>query len=360
MTFIEFDIRTLSSITVLFAFITAFGLLTFSLHHPRFKGIGISSVGLALTGVGFGLIFLRHYIPTFFSVIISNSLIPIGFIFVNHGICRFRNLKAYSTYIGIVFVLVNAAMLLQFLYVTPSVPMRIVSVSTTVGILIGLCCWNISRRYGGNRNAPTALTAIGLAFTTLYMFFRSWWAANEQILQDFMDAGMVHSLAFLAMIFTFMCIAYGLVWIASESLQNDLRQSELIISATPDLILLVDEHGVYKMANKAALEILNTDEDSLIGKSSAEFFSESFYSTITLPNLKLALSGEIGMTSTWIELPNSSPKYMALHYHPVPSALGDINLVAISGRDITERRIGSGRKAKNIFHVTGHDLYTWL
>jgi len=333
---IPLDIRTLSVMTVLFAFVFGCGLIIFSLVQRFFQGLKTVGLGLVVIGVGFFCIYLRDYVPMTVSVVVANTLLLGGLVLVDYGICRFRDIPCTSCFLGLAITIFNFLVFVHYTYTVPAVSLRIFAISTGLAMVSGLCGRDILRGGAGKATVPQKLTAVGFAAFSVFMLFRAWWVLDEGALKDFMDAGTVHGLAFLAMVFLFLCVSYGTVWMANASLQEELRKFERIISATPDMIVLVDGNGIYKMVNDAALNLMDASREEILGKSSAQLFGEEFYNTVTRPSLEKALSGEVSTTSQWVDLPESERRYVALHYHPVPDADGRISMVAISARNMTE------------------------
>lgn len=336
MTNLPLDIRTLSLIAVMSAFVSGIGLVAFSLSQRVFQGLRATGSGVLLMGCGFLLISLRDAIPLALSVIAANSLLALGLGLVNDGICLFRRIPRTSGILGLVLAIANLAAFIHFTYAQPVVQIRIFAISVTLAAISALCCRNILSEGPARPRLPQGMTALGFAGFSAFMLFRACWALSEGHLHDFMSAGTVHGLAFLAVIFLFLCISYGLVWIADDSLEKELRISERIIATTPDMIVLVDEHGTYRMVNDAGLKILGGERGDILGKSSADLFGKEFYDSVTRPSLEKAFNGEVTTTMQWLGSSKTGKRYVALYYHPVPDAEGNITMAAINARDMTD------------------------
>ncbi|MEW5773636.1 MAG: diguanylate cyclase [Thermodesulfobacteriota bacterium] len=346
MPHIPLDIRTLSFITVLFGFGFGFWLIAFAHTQRVFPGLRTAGQGMVVTGFGFFLIGLRDYAPLAVTLVLANTCILVGFVLVNDGICLFRGRKRTSRPLMLALLLAFLAAFSHASYVAPSLPLKILIICLALALVSGLSCRNMLVGEPGRATLPQKTTALGFALFGAYMLFRAVWVMNEEGLQDFMSAGAVHGLAFLAMICILIQVAYGLIWMANDSLQEELGTYERIISATPDMVVLVDGRGAYKMVNDAVLRVLGVTREAILGRSSTNMFGEEFFNAVTRPNLEKALRGEVCATSRWFDTPESGRRYISLHYHPVPDAEGAISLVAISARDMTELQIAQEERQR--------------
>ncbi|WP_461211287.1 sensor domain-containing diguanylate cyclase [Desulfocurvus sp. DL9XJH121] len=328
----------MSIITVLFAFVSGCVLILFSLRQQVLCGLKTVGAGLVAQGFGALLIGMRDSIPTALSVIAANTLILLGLLIINDGICRFRNTSRANGIPGLALVAASCLAITYYTYQSPSVPVRIFLVSSILAALAGLCARNLLHGSWGRTTSPQRFTAAGFVLYGCFMLFRAWWVLDEEIPHTFMSAGTVHGVAFLAGIALYLCIAYGMAWMANHALQEKLWIFKRIISSSPDLIALLDENGTYRMINDNGLKVLDIGHESIVGKNSADLFGEEFYNSVTVPNVRKALRGEVSTISCWIDNPKLGHRYVTLHYHPVPDADGRISLVAINARDMTRLR----------------------
>ncbi len=335
MLMIPLDIRTLSALTVVFAFFFGIGLITFSSTQHKLLGMDRAGQGLIAIGCGFLLLSLRHYIPVVLSVIVANNLILGGFLIADDGIRLFHSLvRRQAPKLALMFAYLLA--FIYFTYISPSVSTRIFIVSLMLALASLLCLQSVLHGVQGKATVSQMSTASGFVAFSAFMLFRAVWEICQTPLQDFMHAGMVDGLAFLALIFVVLVISCGLVWMASDTIQAELRNSERIIAATPDMVVLVDQQGTYKMVNETVLRVMGVSREGILGKSSVEMLGRAFYENVTRPCLEKALKGEVCTISQWVESPVLGSRFMALSYHPVPEADGSISLVAINTRDMTD------------------------
>lgn len=330
------DIRTLSIITVLFSFFSGISVILYSFMQKIFKGLNMIGNGLIVLSLGFLLIGLRSHIPESMSVILGNSLVLGGLFCVNAGVCRFREIPN-RCFLFCVFLLVATILAISFYQViVPSVNYRIIAISLSLAIISWFSSWNLVKKARRRTDFPNWMTSFSFFAFGSFMLFRAVWSFAEPTIVFFMSASQVHAVAFLAVIVLSLHTSTGIIWIGNTLLQNELKKYERVISTAPDLIVLVDEKGVYKMINDAGAVMLGLRREDILGKSSADLFGKDFYHSTTLRNIEKALKGEVSMVAKWLPIGESEDKYMILHYHPVPDADGAIRQVAISGRDLTE------------------------
>jgi len=118
--------------------------------------------------------------------------------------------------------------------------------------------------------------------------------------------------------------------------EEALVRYERIVSSTPDMISLVDTNYIYRVVNDAYLEIFQRERDDILGKSVAELVGSEVFENVSKSSIDKALNGETVRVETWIEFPEVGKRFMAVTYHPVSLADGDIKYVSIDARDMTD------------------------
>ena len=363
MSSFSFDIRTLSFVTVFFSFGLGIGLISFSLIQKSFAGLKSVGFGFTCIGLGFMLIGLRDYIPDTLSVITANTLLAAGFALMNSGIQRFTHQSRTSFRTSAVLLVAVLSIFIYFTYFNPNILLRVFSISIVLTIFAGMCCKSILFAPASYQKVSRWLITVGFTLFGGFMIFRAFWVVQEIQMQSFMKAGNIHGLAFLAAILLLLSVSFGLFWMANAYLQNGLQQYERIISATPDIVMLTDENGVYRLVNEACLKRLDKRREDILGKRSAELFGQEIYESVTQPNLKKVFNGKTSYTTTWLDLPTEGKRYMAITYHPVPDLEGHIRFAAINARDITDLYLAKQEKERifmfslDLLCVAGMDGY---
>ena len=343
---IELDIRTLSFITVVFSLGFGAGLIAFSVARTLFSGLKLVGFGMLCIGLAFLLIGLRHLIPQAWSLVVANSILVLGFMLMNRGIQSFRKLSRFDTRTGVAIVMLTVLALYYFSYIQPSFVQRVFWICAALFAFSVLSLKNALTRGMINTPMPQRVLAAGFGLFGAFMLVRAAWVLNERALQDFMAAGTIHQLAFLAVIMLLVTVAFGLSWMASEYLFQELKQYEQIILHSPEGIVLVNADGRYLMANDASLESVGLDREELLGKRSIDLFGREFYETVSLPNMRRAFAGEASATSSWVDHPSGIKQYMTITYYPVPDIRGKNSLVAIHTKNMTDLHFAQKEKQR--------------
>lgn len=119
-------------------------------------------------------------------------------------------------------------------------------------------------------------------------------------------------------------------------LTERLNLSDIIVSASTDMLAIIDENGIYKATNKAYAQSLDLPPDYLIGKDIEEVFGAEFAANTLTPMIAKAVAGEAVNISSWFELPTLGKRYLNVSYSPIVNSDSIKHVVAVSARDITQ------------------------
>ena len=121
--------------------------------------------------------------------------------------------------------------------------------------------------------------------------------------------------------------------IQHEKAEKQLRMYEKIVSATNDMIALMDTNYRYILVNESYVTVFGKNKDELIGKTVENLFGQEMSSKLK-PKLDLCLKGETTVFETWYNYPQAGRRYMSVQYAPWVQD-NVIEHVVVSGRDIT-------------------------
>ncbi|MBF0450886.1 MAG: response regulator [Candidatus Magnetomorum sp.] len=121
--------------------------------------------------------------------------------------------------------------------------------------------------------------------------------------------------------------------IQHERAEKQLRMYEKIVSATSDMIALIDTNYRYILVNASYVNAFGKQKDELISKTVEELFGEEMYAQLQ-PKLNRCFKGETTVFETWYNYPQTGLRYMSVQYAPWVQD-GTIEHVVVSGRDIT-------------------------
>lgn len=242
------DLRTLSINNILVSLSFAICLLMYSGHYPQFKGIKTIGYAFVISSSAFLLIGFRNYIPDLFSIILPNVLLVLSMTFIHLGMVFFYEFEIYSVHrFHLLMLLIILFSSLFFTYLDSNTNARIVIISFIVSIQ---CCYIMRSLLAAHHlNHHNANFAIAMSFLLFATFFalRGLVTLADEPLNDFMHAGIIHSLSIIVYQFVVVITSFGLVWIVSHKIQRVLKEQ-----ATHD--------PLTRVFNRRALEeIINTE-----------------------------------------------------------------------------------------------------
>ncbi len=186
------------------------GMLATTWYRSRRSGLGLVTVAVTLTPVGFMLIALRGFIPDTLSVVVGNLCFILALVYLGNGI---RRLAGRSSEWLSALTLVAAAVLLliYFTFVHNAVEMRVLGMSALIAVV---CLANAfdARSLTAAGSGPRGLLVAAHTALVLLMLHRVRTAATGQPLEPLMQggssnvAGVVGALVFLILITT------GVLW----------------------------------------------------------------------------------------------------------------------------------------------------
>ncbi len=251
------DLRTLSVNNILVSLSFAGCLLMYSRYYPSIKGIQFVGYAFLMSSSGFLLIGLRNYIPDFFSIVIPNTLLALSMALIHLGLVLFyefdkealKKIHGYMLSTVLIFMLI-------FTYVDYNTNARIVAISIIVSIQCVFIMRTLLVAHQINQHYANLSIALSFLFFATFFAFRALFTLSEEPLQDFMSAGLMHSLSIIVYQFVVIITSFGLVWIVSHKVQKVLKEQ-----ATHD--------PLTRVLNRRALEEIIHNEHSRSVRSRA-------------------------------------------------------------------------------------------
>jgi diguanylate cyclase (GGDEF)-like protein len=209
----------------MFSFTFGIGLVAFAYKHPKFRGVMLIGWGFLMMGLGFVLIGLRDVINNFLSIVIANSLIYISLIMTYRGLFHFLNISVpWEKYLSSASLSFLVSVLYYFTYHNYDVNARIVGFSCSYALLCLMTAYGL---LSSDRHfAPLPIQLLITTFLGIGLFYayRAVWTSNATPLINFMNAGSIHAIAVLVIQFMVLFVTFIVVWIASDSLERELKE----------------------------------------------------------------------------------------------------------------------------------------
>ena len=113
---------------------------------------------------------------------------------------------------------------------------------------------------------------------------------------------------------------------------------EYIVSASLDMMSLLDDNYKYLAVNKSYLKAFKFTTEQIIGRTVSDVFGKEFFEKTIKPNGDRCLNGENINYKDWFNFPAYPEKFMDINYYPFYGKNQKISGFVVNGRDITEQK----------------------
>ena len=120
--------------------------------------------------------------------------------------------------------------------------------------------------------------------------------------------------------------------------EERLRRYEYIVSASKDLLALINRDYVYEAASASFLQAHKRSAEEVIGKSISEILGEDLFKEVIRPQLEKGFAGQTVRFQQQIEFPETGRRTMDVAYFPRYDKTGVLSALVLNARDITETR----------------------
>ncbi len=250
------DLRTIHVTAVIFACLCLYMLLIYR-STPGLRGVGLITIGYAVSGAGMELLALRGLIPDLFSITVANSVLVLINVFLYWGIADLLQLRRPQPWLLAASVIPTAIISFYFSYIRPDVAVRIIGISAIVVAQYAL----IVHLLWGPGPQRVRIPRLGLAaLFSLYIvinIYRAW----EAYLHDprsLLRSSGTSAFAFLTPILVAVMTALGVIWLAMAQLQHELEAQ----SQTDSLTGLLNRRALEEIGAQA-IEVARSHSGAL-------------------------------------------------------------------------------------------------
>jgi len=219
-----FDLRTLALTNLLLAVILGIGLLTFVRVHPLFLSFKKLGYGYLLFAIGFLLIGLRNYVDDWFSIIIANTLLILSIKILGEGLLEFFKVKQQAfSHISNILVI---SVLPLFVYLTlynENTKLRIIIISFFISLQFIYIAFHLKENREMINHQFILILHSTFLLSGLFFIIRALWSISESNINNYMQAGGVHSLALITLQLVIIITSFAVSWSASEQLAKNLE-----------------------------------------------------------------------------------------------------------------------------------------
>lgn len=146
----------------------------------------------------------------------------------------------------------------------------------------------------------------------------------------------------------------------AKQAEQNLRQFERIVSATPDAVALLSCDYIYQVVNQTYLHWNQLTDDKIIGHSMADLLGPEVFTSVVKPRIDRALGGEIVHYQEWFDLPALGPQFINVTYAPYYDHHEIIVGVVATSRNITDLKraevalLQEGERQALLANITNH------
>ncbi len=273
----QFDLRTIFLnfiLTELISFV--FIVILWLQNRKRIDGIQFIVWHFLFQLVSICLIYLREFIPDFFSMVVSNGLGMASILFLLTGFRRITGKKQKQSILNILYIAIFVLVHMYFTYIKPVQEYRNMNVAIGYFILGSQCVWlllfDTQRKY---RSLTLNTGIIYLIFTALNLTRIVWYLAFDETEDSYFKAvGFEVFVAFSYQII-YLIITYFVVLMINQRLVNDITAEEKKLSiafhAVPYAILITRfKDGQIIDVNAGFEQITQYKKEEVIGKSTKD------------------------------------------------------------------------------------------
>lgn len=339
----DLDIRTLAFVATLSSVLMALSLATLWWVSRSERSTIYWLGGAVCMAVGFLLIGFRHYIDPLWSIVVANNAILFGYCLHYAGIQTFLGKDTHKPFLLLLVGLVTASFV-YFTYADANVSARIVIISWSIALVTAAATASLVSEIRKEFSVPEAFVAFFLFLYTVFMAGRGGLSIAETRINDFLNAGTVHALAFILIMLLSVTLSIGYSVMITGRLNNDLKKKNAELEFQKRAL---DEHAIVSITDsQRRITYVNDKFCALSGYSREELIGQShrvIRSGHTPDEYYEQLWQALEKGETWHgELPHRSkqgqPYWSNTTVYPLLDHHGKLQSYVSLGTDITQRK----------------------
>ncbi len=128
--------------------------------------------------------------------------------------------------------------------------------------------------------------------------------------------------------------------------EHNLRMFQNIVSASADMLAILNQDFIYLATNAAYLEPFGKTREEVVGGTVESVFGQKFFDAVIRPNAERCMSGEKVNYQEWFDFPADGRRFMDICYYPYLGEDQEILGFVVAGRDVTEQRLAEEERRK--------------
>ena len=277
MTF-ALDLRTIVFMTFALGLFISASMMYVLWRHKVYPGF--YEWTLAYLSGALGMLFLSQnkVLPHYFNTVLGNTLLVVCYVLFGTGLKRFTNTRQ-RTWLDVSAVAVVAICFFFFTYYAPSMAMRIVVISTVIGLLslrnTILSIREIPKVLG---SANGLLTFIFAAMAVLFLGRAMLSPAQAIQVNDLLDTGTIQAVCILVSALLSAILAMAMIFVNTQRYQRELQVSQnrfrrLVEDIRNDYYLYShDPAGVFTYLTPSAQDLFGDEYQGIVGRNWREVF----------------------------------------------------------------------------------------
>ncbi|MBT7952006.1 MAG: PAS domain S-box protein [Gammaproteobacteria bacterium] len=129
--------------------------------------------------------------------------------------------------------------------------------------------------------------------------------------------------------------------------EKELRQYENIVSASKDMMAILDTEYRYLAINNKYMQAFNKQANEIIGHTLSDLFGEKVFSEAIKHRVDACLTGEEVRYQNWFDFPGTGKRYLDVHNVPYYDENEQLSGYVVNARDISDFKLAEEKLQQN-------------